>query len=385
MPIKYALAAVLCSPRFLYLEEEQRTEATKRKPLAPTELARRLAYFLWSDLPDEALEASAASGALLDGKELLAQERRMLADPRSKAFREHFCGEWLKIDKLEKVPIAEALFPYVDLTLIESAKEESIDFFSEILDKNLNLATFIDSDFTMLNARLAKLYGIPGVTGNEFRRVQLAPGSHRGGVLTQASVLIATSNGMVSSPVRRGALVMDRLLGVSPGSPPPNVPAFGKIDSVRKDGTPLSPRERLALHRVDISCARCHDKIDPLGVGLENYNAIGAWDDKLRLLVPDKTKDGKPVWMLRDADVHGQMLDGTAYNGPDELKQHLLEHQDAFSRSFAENLVIYALGRGLEESDRAVLDRICTQLKHQGDGLASLIDLVVTSELFMDK
>jgi hypothetical protein len=383
--IKYALSAALCSPRFLNLCEIQRQDASKRRPLGSYELARRLAYFLWSDLPDDALMESAASGALLDPKELQSQTRRMIADPRSSAFREAFTTQWLTIDKLEAVPVSNLLFPRFDTVLLKSAKRESVAFFSEILDHDLNVSAFIVSDFAMLDGRMAQHYGIPGVTSREFHRVALPRGLHRGGVLTQASVLIATSNGMVSSPVRRGALIMERLLGVSPGTPPPNVPALGKTPSVGVDGMPLTPRERLAQHRSVVSCARCHDKIDPLGDGLENYDALGSWSSTIAVLLPDASNDGKPVWMSRPADVGGTMLDGTAYNGPEELKQRLLDHQAQFARALAEHLSIYALGRGLDESDRPLLDQLCARVAASGNGLATLVEDLVKSELFTSK
>ena len=240
-----------------------------------------------------------------------------------------------------------------DAALLDSARDESVAFFSEILDKNLSVLNFVDSDFAMLNGRIALHYGIAGITGNEFRRVALPPNSHRGGVLTQASVLIATSNGMVTSPVRRGAFVMERLLGVGPGTPPPNVPALDKIPPAKDDGTLFTPLERLAMHRENRSCARCHDKIDPLGAGLENFNAIGVWNDKLALrplvgppMNPQRNRTEPPHWVMRDADVHGTLLDGTPYNGPEELKQRLMDRKDRFVRSLAENLTIYALGEG---------------------------------------
>jgi len=384
--VKFGLAAVLSSPQFLYLYEEPRVDASRRKPLGAFELARRLAYVLWSDLPDDALLAAAANGTLLKEQELIAQTRRMLKDQRSRAFREAFSTQWLKIDKLEGIEFSSELFPVYDKVLLASAKEESVAFFSEILDdKNLSILNFIDSDFAMLNGRLALHYGIPGITGNEFRRVQLPPGTHRGGLLTQASVLMATSNGMVGSLVRRGAFVMDRLLGVSPGTPPPNVPALDKTKVANDDGTPLTPRERMSMHRENISCARCHQKIDPLGVGLENFNALGSWNAKLSVLLREPDKKTHSMWVEREADVHGEMLDGTPYNGSDELKQRLLEQKDKFVRCLTENLLIYTLGRDLELSDRAVLDGICAKVAADKYALSTLIEQIIASDLFRNK
>ncbi len=200
-----------------------------------------------------------------------------------------------------------------------------------------------------------------------------------------AGVLIATSHGMVSSPVRRGAFVMQRLLGVSPGVPPPNVPALDQVPAANADGTPLSPRERLGLHRANVSCARCHDRIDPLGVGLECFDAVGTWNAKQALLLPERAKDGRPRWLERELDLRGALLDGTPYDGPDELRKLLLGSQDQFLRSLAENLVIYALGRGLELSDRPALDELCKRAASDHGGLATLVEGVVMSELFRNK
>jgi hypothetical protein len=383
--VKFAISAIISSPQFLYLDEHQRADHTKRQLLSGYELARRLAYFLWSDLPDDALLASAANGTLLNGKELLAQTRRMLKDDRNRSFRAAFTTQWLKIDKIERIVYSYDQFPAFDIYLQQSAKEESIAFFSELLEKNESVINFIDSDFLMLNGRMAQHYGIPGIVGNDFRRVQLSPGSHRGGVLTQASILMATSNGMVSSPVRRGAFVMDRLLGVSPGVPPRDVPALDVIKPPQGDDTPLTPTEKLALHRANQSCARCHDKIDPLGAGLENFNALGTWNSKVRVLLPEISKRTHSIWLDRDADVHGTMLDGVTYDGPDELKQRLLDHKDQFLRSLAENLMIYALGRDLEQSDRPVLDKLCADVAANGYGLSTLIEHIVLSDEFTNK
>ncbi|MCZ7645132.1 MAG: DUF1592 domain-containing protein [Planctomycetota bacterium] len=383
--VKYALAAVLSSPRFLYLFEEQRAEPARRRALNGTELARRLAYALWSDLPDEALWAGAAGGELTQDAELRAQIKRLLADPRARAFCEGFATRWLKIDQLGSLSISNEHFAAFDELLRKSAIDESVEFFSELLRRNESALNFLDSDFAMLNGRLAQHYGIPGVTGNEFRRVKLPPGSRRGGVLTQASVLMATSNGMVTSLVRRGAFVMERLLGVHPGTPPPNVPSLDRVPMDGKDGEPLAPRDRLSMHREVPSCARCHDRIDPLGVGLEKFNALGAYGEKLALLLPGLDAKGLPRWAELEADVRGAMLDGSAYDGSDELKKRLLEQKDRFLRCLAEHLAVYMLGRSLQLSDAPVLDGICANAAKEGYGLYTLVEGLLLSELFRTK
>jgi hypothetical protein len=382
--VKFGLAAALSSPTFLYLDEARREQPARRRPLGPFELARKLAYALWSDLPDEALLASASAGTLTDDAELKAQAHRLLADPRSASFRDGFATQWLKIDHLDGISFSHELYPSVDGVLVASAREESVGFFSQVLDANLSIASFIDADFTVLNQRLAELYGIPGVAGNEMRRVALPAGSHRGGILGQASVLMATSNGMVSSPVRRGAFIMERLLGVAPGVPPPNVPAIDKVPTTGPDGTLLTARERLAFHRANPSCARCHDRIDPLGLGLEQYDAVGAFSEQLRLYRP-AAGEKKASWVEHAADLHGALLDGTACDGPEQLKQRLLEHRDQVTRCLTENLLVYLLGRKLELSDRPELERICARCAQAKYGLGTLIELIITSPLFREK
>ncbi len=382
--VKFGLTALLSSPRFLYLSEEQRSDAGSRRPLTGFELARRLAYFLWSDLPDDALLASASSGALLKPGELSSQVRRMLQDERSRAFSSAFTLQWLKIDKLNGITVSNDLFPDYDPYLVDSAARESIAFFSDVLGRDRSILNFIDSNYAMLNDRMALHYKIPGVRGGDFRRVDLPADAHRGGVLTQASVLLATSNGMVSSPVKRGVFILDRILGRPPGAPPPNVPALDHVQARNPDGSLRTPLERLAEHRTNISCARCHDRIDPLGAGLETFNALGAWNEKLRLLIPDAPK-GKPKWADHAADLRGTLPDGTPFDGPEELKQRILQHQDEFERCFVEQLMTYALGRTIELSDRPALDRILAGARNGKDGLATLVEEVVQSELFRAK
>jgi hypothetical protein len=386
--LQYGLAAVLASPRFLYLEEAQRVDPGKRRPLDGRELARRLAYFLWSDLPDAELQAAAESGALGDPQRLAAQVRRMIKDPRSAAFRTAFTEQWLRIDHLDSIVVPYELYPGYDPSLFESARRESVAFLSEILDHDLSVMDFVDSDFAVVNNRMAMHYGIPDVTGGEYRRVSLPPGAHRGGVLGQASVLIATANGMTSNLVRRGSFIMEQLLGMPPGVPPPDVPALNKVKDVGDDGQPLTQNERLSQHRAIASCARCHDKIDPLGIGLENYDATGAWNDQLQLLVTAKSKDGKQdiqQWVAHAADVKGRLPGGESYDGADALRACLAKQPQRFLRRLTENLMVYALGRDLQQSDAPALDAICDHAAKSGSGLATLIETIVLSDQFRDK
>jgi hypothetical protein len=381
--LTYGLAGVLASPRFLFLEEARRDQPARRRPLEAHELARRLAYFLWSDLPDAELAAAADSGALRDPRVLVAQMRRMLADPRSSAFRTAFTTRWLHLENIRSINIPYELFPGYDACLLESAERESVEFFSELLDHDLSVLDFIDADFAVINNRLAAHYGIPGVAGPAFRRVALTAGCHRGGILGQASVLIATSNGQTQSVVRRGAFIMEQILGENPGVPPPNVPALTKVPDTGADGALLGQRERLAQHRAIASCARCHDKIDPLGLGLQNYNALGAWTEREQIVVTGK--DGNPGFQAHELDARGALLDGQAYDGPDALRVCLRRQPDRFLRRLTENLMIYALGRDLQQSDRGALDAICARTAKAGYGLSTLVEQVVLSDQFRCK
>lgn len=385
--VKHGLAAILASPRFLYLLEAQREQPDQRRTLSGAELARRLAYAFWSDLPDEALGARAASGELLQDGPLRDEVRRMLLDPRSRAFREAFTRQWLHLDKLASLSVPIETFPLFDEHLREEVAAESVAFFSEILDRDLGLTTFIASDFAMLNQRLAHLYGIPGVVGPQLRRVPLPAGSHRGGVLTQASVLMVTGNGMVTSPVLRGVLILERFLGEPPGAPPPNVPALDRITTVGEDGLPFTARQRLALHREVVSCARCHDRIDPLGLAFEHYDAMGRWLEQQPLLVPTTGADGKVTQklVLRGIVASGAFPDGVTFDGPDELRRRLLERKDRFLTCFVENLMIYVLGRELQGSDRPIVAGILARSAAKGHGLRSVLEELVLSEAFRTK
>jgi hypothetical protein len=383
--IKLGLAMVLSSPRFLYLCEDKRDQPETRRPLTGAELARRLAYALWSDLPDEALTTRAADGGLRQDDALRAEVDRMLADPRSRAFRAAFTSQWLRLDRLGAIVFPIAQFPKADKYLKQVAVEESVAFFSELLDHDLSIRNFIDSDFAMLDWRLAELYGIPDVIGSTIRRVALPPGSHRGGVITQASVLMSTSNGMVTSPVKRGVLFLERFLGDPPGAPPPNVPAIDKISLLHEDGTPFSPRERFEAHRHRASCARCHSRIDPPGLALENFDPMGRWITANQIRIPDAAASGGVRIAERAIAPDGALADGSAFKDIDELKQRLLEHQDVFVRTFVRDLMIYLLGRDLQVSDTAVVDAIIADATAHQLGLRRIVEDEILSAPFRTK
>ncbi len=264
--LRMPLATILSSPSFLYLDESSDEGAW--------DLASRLSYFLWRSMPDGELFAAARSGELLRRETLLSEVDRMLKDPKSDALVEHFTRQWLGLDKLERVKVDAILYPDYDLALHHGMVGEAQVFFREILRENLSLYSFIDSDFLMLNERMARHYGISGVIGTRFRKVSIASEDRRGGVLAQAAVLTATSNGLRTMPIKRGAFILEEILADPPKPPPADVPAV-------EDLVPTKPlaslRERLEQHRSDPSCMNCHKKIDPLGFALENYDAIGRW------------------------------------------------------------------------------------------------------------
>ena len=273
-----AIKAVLSSPKFLYLREPA-------GPLDDYALASRLSYFLWSTMPDETLLALAAKGELHKPDVLRAQVERMLNHPKAQAFTENFTGQWLSLRDIDANTPDKVLYPEFEELLQWSAVRETQLFFEELLKQDLSVKNFIDSDFAMLNGRLAKHYGIPGVEGVAFRKVALKPEYHRGGVLTQASVLKVTANGTTTSPVVRGVWVLDRILGQPAPPPPANVPA---IEPDIRGATTI--REQLAKHRATENCAGCHSRIDPPGFALENYDVIGGWRERYRFVAEQKDR-----------------------------------------------------------------------------------------------
>ena len=249
----------------------------KPRKLTGYELASRLSYFLWSSMPDDELFRLAANGELLKPAVLGAQATRMIADPKSEASVKNFAGQWLGLRKVGTNPPAKNLYPEYDRHLELSIVRETEGFFAEILRNDLDARNLIKSDFVTINERLGRFYGIPGVKGDAIRRVPAPPEAHRGGLVTQASIQSITSNGTRTSPVVRGVWVLRTLLGSDPGLPVANV---GEIASKVPGIDKATVRQRLAIHREAAACARCHDKIDPLGLALENYNAAGEWRDR---------------------------------------------------------------------------------------------------------
>ena len=360
--MKTGLRAVLASPRFLYLNEPA-------GELGDYALASRLSYFLWSSMPDEQLLAAARRGELRGGDGLREQAHRMLADPRAEALAEQFTSRWLELYKIGSMPPSARDFKQYYVDGLEAAmKTETRMFFSHLLVRNLPVERFLDSDFTFLNGGLARLYGIPGVNGSEFRRVQL-PDRRRGGLLGMASVLTASANGIDTSPVVRGVWILENILGSPPSPPPPDV-------------EPLEPdirgaqtiRDQLEKHRSVPTCNACHQTIDPPGFALENFDPIGGWRDRY-------PRPGRSQGPLVDASA--TMLSGESFLNVEEFKQVLLAgRQEEFARCLTEKLMTYATGRTLEADDEGEVDRIARSAAKYGIGLKDLVLAVVESKLF---
>lgn len=359
--IQLALQAVLASPHFLFRLEfdPEPGPAGSHHPVGPYELASRLSYFLWSSLPDDQLLALARDGKLRDPHVLRQQVGRMLKDSRSDALVENFAGQWLQLRNLESAQPDPDRFPDFDEPLRGAMRRETEFFFRSILQEDRSLVDFLDADYTYLNQRLARHYGHPGVEGPHFRRVELA-GNQRGGLITHASVLTVSSYPTRTSPVLRGKWILETLLG----TPPPPPPEMETLEE-EPNGGPMTLRERLEKHRSQPACAACHRKMDALGFGLENYDAVGAW----------RTEDGGvPV------DTTGELPGGRSFQGPKGLKALLADtERDAFVRCLTEKMLTYALGRGLEPYDKPAVDRICLELENNGFRFSQLVQSIVES------
>ena len=375
--LRVALKAVLVSPGFLFLQE-------KPGRLDDFALASRLSYFLWSTMPDEELLALAEKKELAEPATLRAQVERMLKSPKANAFTENFVGQWLGLRDIDFTEPSHLLYPEYDAMLRVAMVRETELFFAELLKDDLSLANFVASDITMLNCRLARHYGIPGVEGNAFRKVNLPPGSHRGGVLTMASVLKVTANGTTTSPVTRGAWVMDRILGTPPPRPPADVPA---LEPDIRGATTV--RDQLARHRQDAACASCHARIDPPGFALESFDVIGGWRDHYRTTGSGAvvTVDGRrlPYHKGKPVDPADVMPGGQKFADIDGLKQILLKDKDRVARALTERLVTYATGAPPSPSDRPEVDAIVSRVREKGYGLRTVVHEIVRSKLFRTK
>jgi hypothetical protein len=361
------IQALLVSPDFLYRIERNRQtpRSVYAQKITQHELATRLSYFLWASMPDEALRRAADAGTLRDPRVLTAHVRRMLRDPKVNAFAEQFGGQWLQFRALESITRNRERFPDFEDYLRLSMRKETELFIAHVIREDRSILDFIDAKYSFVNERLARHYGIAGVSGPEFRRVDLT-GTPRGGVLTQASVLTVSSYATRTSPVLRGKWILENLLNAPPPVPPPDVP---NLDEAAV-GTSASLREQLESHRKDPTCASCHRKMDPLGFGLENFDAVGAW----------RTTDGKfPI------DATGFLPDGDEFDGPEELRGVLRNQPAAFARCLTSKLLTYALGRGLERYDTRTVKQIASRLPAHDYRFSALVLEIVNSLPFQSR
>jgi hypothetical protein len=361
-----ALQAILVTPDFLFRIEADPPEGQAVRELSQFEVASRLSYFLWSSMPDEDLLQLAENNRLLDPQVLSAQIERMLRDPKAAALGRNFASQWLNLRNLTDVRPNPEVFPDFDEPLRLAMARESEELFNTVVSENRPIDEFLSADFTFVNERLARHYGISGVTGDAFVRVSLA-GTNRSGILTHAAVLTLTSNPGRTSPVKRGKWILENILGQAPPPAPPGVPA---LEEAAKDVSGLSLRKRLEIHREDPGCATCHQTMDPLGMGLENFDAVGRWRDQ---------DADQPV------DASGDLPGGVHFSGPLELVSILRSRQDQFHRAFTEKLLVYALGRGLQYYDRCAVNAILERMKQQGPRFSVLVEGIVRSDPFLKR
>ncbi len=359
--IELAIDAILVSPKFLFRIERDDfpNDPDTLRSINDFELASRLSYFLWSTMPDEELFTLARAGMLHDPEVIMDQVTRMIADPKAGKLVSNFAGQWLQLRNLALVNRDRELYPNFNGRLRRAMERESYMFFETILREDRSILNFLDADFTFVNQTLAKHYGIEGVEGDELRRVSLE-GDERGGVLTQASVLTLTSYPTRTSPVVRGAWILENILGTVPPPPPENVPPL-EVNPRKLEGT---IREQFEKHRANEACASCHSRIDPLGFSLENYDAIGRWRTEER---------GHPV------DSSGVLPTGESFDGSRELRDILMNNPDKFVRCFTEKMLTYALGRGVEKFDRPVIAAIEERIAQDDYRFQSLIREIVLS------
>jgi hypothetical protein len=364
--LRIALEAILLSPNFLFrIEREPTAPATGTYNLNDFELATRLSYFLWSSLPDEPLMRAAREHKLTQPGGLQTQLKRMLTDPRATALIDNFAGQWLSLRELDRRKPDPVRFPLADDEILEAMKTESLLFAGAILRENRPILDFLDGRFTYLNGALARYYGLPGVNGEAFRKVEL-DGVQRGGVMTHGAILTLSSYATRTSPVLRGKWVLENLLGTPPPPPPPDIPALEEKDL----GSTASVRQRLEQHRANPACAVCHNQMDPIGFGLENYDAAGRW----------RTHDGKFA-----VDSSGKLPGGQTFDKPQDLRRIMRDTPEAFTRNFVEKMMTYALGRGLEPSDRQAVGAIQQRLAANGYRFATLLEAILESPAFRQR
>ena len=365
--LRLPLQSLLIHPSFLFRFEADQPGKTEWR-IRDFELASRLSYFLWASMPDRALFTLANDGKLSDPAVLRGEVLRMLADPKAESMSRYFAGQWLGFDELREVAEPDPKrFPTFTPSLRIAMVRESVDFFSNLVRANRPVTELISSNYTFVNEELATHYGIPGVSGAQMRKVALTD-PNRGGVIGQASILTATSMPLRTSPVKRGKWILNTLLGTPPPPPPPNA---GVLPADDKSAAKLSFREQLEQHRKQPNCAGCHEKIDPLGFGLENFDAIGRWRST--------DANGKPV------DSLARLPGDITFSTPSELKKILLGSDELFLRNIARKMLAYALGRPLEYYDEPVIVDLVKKLRQNDLKMQSLILSIVESHPFQNR
>ena len=358
------LATALSTAEFLYLTQRVTTDGSESPAtISELELASRLAVFLWCSLPDQELLDLAERGDLRKPDVLAAQVKRLLADPRSRRFSQHFVEQWLGLERISSVSHLAA-----DDPLRGAMLEEPVAYFEDVLKHNRSVMDFLHSDYAVVNERLATHYGIPAVYGPHFRNVPITPQTHRGGLLTSAAIMTINSDGTDSHPLKRGVWMLKRILDDPPPPPPPNVP---EVDLTDPEILKMTLKERIINHRNKPACYSCHSRIDPWGIAFENYDALGAYRTQIR---------NQPV------DATSELFNRQTLAGIDGLKRYLLtDRQDQFARAMVHKLLAFALGRPLSFGDSADIDNLTAQFRQRNDGLGDLIFLIVTSDLFNSK
>ena len=363
--VRLMLKAALVSPNFLLRVEQDRGKegSDEAYRVSDDELAVRLSYFLWSSMPDEPLFALAEQNKLSDPAELERQVKRMLADPKARALTDDFAAQWLQLRKLAEARPSQEFFPTFNQRMREAMYDETTTFFDKLREEDGSLLRLLDADYAYVNADLAKHYGLAGVEGNQLRRVALKPEDHRGSLLGMGSMLALTSHTSRTSPTLRGKWVLEVIMGTPPPPPPPDA---GMLDESKAKGPmPKTFRELMALHATRPACAACHTKIDPLGYGLENYDAVGRWRTA--------------------TDATGQLPGGDKFTGPAELKRLLLKRQDQFLRNVTERMLTYALSRELQYDDECAIKDVAAALQKNEQRFSALVLGIVRSYAFQHR
>jgi hypothetical protein len=363
-----ALQAILASPRFLFRLEEAPAaiRAGQNYRIGDHDLATRLSFFIWGSGPDEELLKIATRGTLRTPGVMAAQVKRMLADPKSDALATRFGAQWLRLQDLEKIYPDALLFPYYDFKLGEALRKETELFFDSIVKEDRNIFDLLTADYTFINERIARHYGISNVNGPDFQRVTI-PDPNRRGLLGHGSILALTSVADRTSPVLRGKWIMEVLLASPPPAPPPNVPTLDETKAESGDGGLLTTRQRMEQHRANPQCNSCHRVIDPLGLALENFDVTGRWR------IRDNGKLVDPV---------GNLYDGMKMEGPAGLRAALVKHQDMFFTSFTESLMTYALGRRVEYYDMPAIRKIIRDAAKDNNRFSAYVLGIANSRAF---